>query len=228
MQEEAVVAADVVAHLAGGLEERKRLDVADGAADLGDDDVHVWACHRPHALLDLIGDMRDHLHGVSEIVPAPLLGDHRRVHLAGGHVGLLGEVDVEETLIVPDVEVGLGSVVGDEHLAVLERVHGPGIDVEVGVELLHRDPEATRLEQAPQRRGRQALPERRRDAAGDEQMLGRRRGCQQSHSRGFGAAGANASTGFQSINTSRRPRRPRGPTRRPRVSRATRIGPGGA
>ena len=41
VQEEAVVAADVVAHLAGGLEERQRLDVADGAADLGDDDVDV-------------------------------------------------------------------------------------------------------------------------------------------------------------------------------------------
>ena len=39
VQEEAVVAADVVADLAGRLEERQRLDVADGAADLGDDDV---------------------------------------------------------------------------------------------------------------------------------------------------------------------------------------------
>ena len=39
VQEEHVVAADVVAHLAGGLEERQRLDVADGAADLGDHDV---------------------------------------------------------------------------------------------------------------------------------------------------------------------------------------------
>ena len=36
-----VVAADVVADLAGGLEERQRLDVADRAADLGDDDVDV-------------------------------------------------------------------------------------------------------------------------------------------------------------------------------------------
>jgi hypothetical protein len=33
-----VVAAEIVAHLAGGLQERQRLDVTDGAADLGDDD----------------------------------------------------------------------------------------------------------------------------------------------------------------------------------------------
>ena len=41
VEEEAVVPADVVADLARGLEERQRLDVADGAADLGDHHVHV-------------------------------------------------------------------------------------------------------------------------------------------------------------------------------------------
>ena len=47
VQEEAVVAADVVAHLAGRLEERQRLDVTDGAADLGDDDVDRLAARGP-------------------------------------------------------------------------------------------------------------------------------------------------------------------------------------
>ena len=46
VDEEAVVAADLVAGLASGLEERQRLDVADGAADLGDHDVDVRAAHR--------------------------------------------------------------------------------------------------------------------------------------------------------------------------------------
>ena len=45
VQEEDVVAADLVAHLADGLEERQRLDVADRAADLGDDDVDVGPGH---------------------------------------------------------------------------------------------------------------------------------------------------------------------------------------
>ena len=39
MHVEHVVAADVLAHLADGLEERQRFDVADGAADLDDDHV---------------------------------------------------------------------------------------------------------------------------------------------------------------------------------------------
>ena len=60
---------------------------------------------------------------------------------------------------MPDVEVGLGAVLGDEHLTVLERVHGAGVDVEVGVELLHGDRQAPRGEQLTQTAGGQALPE---------------------------------------------------------------------
>ena len=175
VQEEAVVAADLVPHLAGGLEEGQRLDVADRAADLGDDDVDpvraLAAGHDPR--LDLVGDVRDDLHGVAEVLAAPLLGDHVRVDLAGGHVGPAGEVGVEEALVVTDVEVGLGAVLGDEDLTVLERVHRSGVDVEVGVQLLHRDPEATAGQQGTQRTRCQSLAERGHNAAGDEDELRR-------------------------------------------------------
>ena len=80
---------------------------------------------------------------------------------------------------MPDVEVGLGTVVGDEDLAVLERVHRPGVDVEVGVELLHRDPQPARAQQVSEAGGGQPLAERRGDAAGDEDVLGGRRCGQQ-------------------------------------------------
>ena len=139
VQEEHVLPADVVAHLPGGLQERQRLDVADRAADLVDDDVDVGPAHPDHQVLDLVGDVRDDLHGVAQVVPAPLLGDHRRIDLAGGDVGVRGEVHVEEALVVPDVQIGLRAVLGDEDLAVLERVHGAGIHVQVRVQLLHGD-----------------------------------------------------------------------------------------
>ena len=45
-------------------------------------------------------------------------------------------VDVGEALVVAQVEVGLRAVLGDEHLAVLERAHRARIDVDVRVELL--------------------------------------------------------------------------------------------
>ena len=186
VQEEDVVAAHVVADLACGLEERQRLDVADGAADLGDHHVDVGAGHGPDPLLDLVGDVRDHLDGVAEVVAAALLGDHPGVDLPGRDVGDLAQVGVEEALVVTDVEVGLPTVVGDEHLAVLERVHRSRVDVEVRVQLLHGDPQPTCLEKVPEARGREALAEGGGDASGDEDVLGWLR-CGQGNSRGVGA-----------------------------------------
>ena len=54
-----VVAPDVLAELPDRLEERQDLDVADGAADLGDDDVDVVGGQAQDAVLDLVGDVRD-------------------------------------------------------------------------------------------------------------------------------------------------------------------------
>jgi hypothetical protein len=78
---------------------------------------------------------------------------------------------------VADVEVGLGAVLGDEDLAVLERVHRAGVDVEVGVELLHRHPQAARPEQVAEAGGRQALAERGGDASGHEDVFRVRSGA---------------------------------------------------
>ena len=119
-------------------------------------------------LLDLVGDVRDDLDGAAEVVAAALAPDHRVVDAAGGDVGGARRVRVGEALVVAEVEVGLGAVLGDEDLAVLERAHRPGVDVDVGVELLQLDPVAAGHEQPPDRGRRDALAERRDDAAGDE------------------------------------------------------------
>ena len=153
------------------LEEREDLDVADGAADLGDDDVDVVGGEPADAPLDLVGDVRDHLHGLAEVVAPALGGQHRLVDRAGGGVGVAGQVLVDEALVVPEVEVGLAAVVGDEHLAVLERVHRAGVDVDVRVELLHRDPEAPGLEEPAERGGGEPLAERAGHAARHEDVL---------------------------------------------------------
>ena len=84
-----------------------------------------------------------------------------------------GQVAVEEPLVVADVEVGLGAVLGDEHLTVLERVHGARVDVEVGIELLHRHLQAACGEQLAEAAGGEALAEGGRHATADEEMLGR-------------------------------------------------------
>ena len=130
-----------------------------------------------------------------------------------------------------DVQVGLGAVLGDEHLAVLERVHGAGVDVEIGVQLLHGDAQPAGDQQAAEAGGGEALAERGGDPAGHEQMLGefcagahgppayrryRRRSCR--HPPESDPEASRRSTSRRTRRAGRRPRRPR------RASR--RLGPG--
>ena len=172
MQVEHVLLADLAPELADRLEERQRLDVADRAADLGDDDVGgLRGGAAPDARLDLVRDVRDHLHRRAEVVALALLAEHRLPDRAGAVARVAGEVLVDEALVVAEVEIGLGAVLGDEHLAVLERAHRAGVDVEVGVELLRLDAEPAGLEQPAERGGDDPLAERRHDSAGDEDVL---------------------------------------------------------
>ncbi len=71
----ALFAAQFVAELADGFEERQALDVADRAADLAQ---HEIASSLPSAdeFLDRVGDVRNDLHGAAEIIAAPFFGDH--------------------------------------------------------------------------------------------------------------------------------------------------------
>ena len=169
---EDVLPPDLVAELPDRFQERQDLDVADRAADLGDHDVDVVGGERVDARLDLVGDVRDDLHRLTQVLAAAFLREHRLVDRTRGRVRLARERDVDEALVVAEVQVGLALVVGDEHFPVLERVHGAGVDVDVRVELLHRDPQPATLEQSPERRGREALPQTGRNTTGHEDVLG--------------------------------------------------------
>src|SRR5205085_11390646 len=153
-----VATAGLEAELPDRFQERQRLDVADRPADLDDDHVHSLADFA-NALLDLVGDVRDDLHRLAEVVAAPLFLDDLEVDAAGGEVALARGAHGGEALVVAEVEVRLGTVIGDEDLAVLERRHRPRIDVDVRVELLQRDLEAARLEQSADGGGGDALAE---------------------------------------------------------------------
>ena len=122
--------------------------------------------------LDLVRDVRDHLDRGAEELALPLLAQHRVPDRAGAVARVPRQVLVDEALVVADVEIGLGAVLGDEHLAVLERAHRARVDVQVRVELLRLHPQAARLQQPAERGGDDPLAERRDDAARDEDVLG--------------------------------------------------------
>ncbi len=123
------------------------------------------------ARLDLVRDVRDHLHRRAEEVALALLAQHGLPDGACAVRRVPREVLVDEALVVADVEIGLGAVLGDEDLAVLERAHRARIDVQVGIELLELHLQPARLEQSPERCGDDSLPECGDNSPGDEDVL---------------------------------------------------------
>ena len=144
------------ADLADGFEERQRFDVADGTADLDQADIETFG-RRVDAALDLVGHMRDDLHGAAEVVAAAFAPDHFFVDAPGGDRVLAGQAGADETFVMTEIKVGFGAVVGDVDLAMLERRHGARIHVDVGIELHHGDLEAAGLQDGRERRGGDAL-----------------------------------------------------------------------
>ena len=147
-----VIAADFLLDLADSFQERQAFDVADSTADFGDDDVRiVIVADAVDAVLDFIGDVRDDLDSMAQIVAAPFFLQDRPVDLAGRDVGVLAEVNVDEAFIVTEVEVRFRAIVGDEDFAVLVRAHRARVDIDIGVKLLDRDLVAAVLQQTAQR-----------------------------------------------------------------------------
>jgi hypothetical protein len=126
---------------------------------------------RTGSVFDLVGDVRDHLHRLAEVVAAALLGDDLLVDAAGGQVVVAAELRVRETLVMAEVEVGLGAIVGHEDLAVLERAHRARIDVQVGVKLHQVDLQPAGLQKAADRRRGKSFAERRHDATRHKDVL---------------------------------------------------------
>ena len=69
------------------------------------------------------------------------------------------------------VEIGFGAVVRHKNLAVLERRHGSRIDVQVRIELHQVHAQSARFQQASDRCRREALAQRRHNAARHKDVL---------------------------------------------------------
>ena len=145
---QAVLVGKLPLQLPHGLDERQGLDVSDGTAYLGDDHVVLSAlAQQQHAALDLVGDVGDDLDGLAQVRSLTLLVDDCAVDLTGGDVVRAGCVDIEKSLIMTQVQVGLGPVLGDKALSVLVGIQRAGVHVEIGVELLDSDPQSPGLKQ---------------------------------------------------------------------------------
>jgi len=126
--------------LADGLQERQPLDVAGGAADLGDDDVGLGLLAEDvDAVLDFAGDVGDDLDGLAEVAALALVVEHGLVNLAAGQVVQPRQLAIGEPFVVAQVQIRFGAVVQHVDFAMLVRVHRTWIHVEIRVKLLERD-----------------------------------------------------------------------------------------
>ena len=125
-----VLAAHIAPEFAYRLKKRQRFDVAHRAADFADHHVGIAVGGYPvDALADFAGDVGDHLHGAAVVVAAALLVDHRLVNRAGGHAVEARHGGIGEAFVVAQIQIGLGAVLGDEHLTVLVRAHRARVHV---------------------------------------------------------------------------------------------------
>ena len=136
------------------------LDVTHRAADLHHCHIRI-AGTEYHAALYLVGDMGNDLHGAPQVVTPALLAQNRIVYPAGGEVVAALHGGVREALVVTQVQVGFRPVLGDEHLAVLERAHGARVDIDVGIEFQQGHLDTPGLEHRRQRCRRDTLAQRR-------------------------------------------------------------------
>ena len=163
---------DFVLELTDGFQKRLTFNITNGSAHLDDGDS--GSCIRKIAVkpaFDLIGDVRDNLNGSSAVVAAAFLLKYGPVDLSGGNIGILVQTFIDETLIMSQVQVCLGSVIGNEHLAVLYRIHGSGIDIDVRVKFLHGHFVTAGFEQSSERCGSNSLAESGYNAACDENVF---------------------------------------------------------
>jgi len=101
--------------------------------------------------------VRNHLHGLAEVVAPPLLGDDLFVKAARCPVIVARKLGVRETPVVAEIKVRLRAVVGHENFTMLKRGHRAWIDIQIRVELHQIDLDSTALEQTSDRSRGQSL-----------------------------------------------------------------------
>ena len=127
------------AQLSDGLHKRCTLNITNGAAHLGNHEVKLFALFvlSQHSALNLIRDMRHHLDGLAQIVATTLTVYHRLVDTSRGNRVMACGVNTSETLIMPQVQIGLHTVGRHIALAMLVGVQRARVDVDIGVKLLN-------------------------------------------------------------------------------------------
>ena len=130
---------------------------------------HVIAFGRGfNRLLDFIGNVGNYLHSSTEVITAAFLGDHIGVDTPCSEIIKPAHAGTDKALVVPQIEIGFGTIARYKYFAMLEWAHRAGIDIDVGIELDQSDLEAASLKHSGKRSGGDAFSQRGNHTTGDK------------------------------------------------------------
>ena len=112
--------------LAHGLNEGEAFHIANRAANLRDNDVILAGlAKQEHPALDFIRDMGHNLDGLSKVCALAFMRNDGIVNAPGSDVVGLGGGNAQETLVMTQVKVGFGPVVGYVAFPVFVWIESP-------------------------------------------------------------------------------------------------------
>jgi hypothetical protein len=134
-------------------------EVSNGSSDFSDNYISVIGSNTTDPALDFVGDMRNYLNSLSQVITASLSGQNGLINRSCSCIRTTSEILVNETLVVAKVKVSLATIVCHKHFTVLKRVHRARVNVDVRVKFLHCDAQAAHLQQTTKRRSSETLTE---------------------------------------------------------------------
>ena len=96
-------------------------------------------------MFDLIGNMRDDLYGLAQIIAASLFLNHVLIDASGGDVIRLVRLDVQEPLVMTQIQIRFVPIDGHITLPVLVRIECARIHVDIRIQLLNGYPKTAGL-----------------------------------------------------------------------------------
>ena len=138
--------------LTDGFKERLAFNITYCTADLDDSNLSI-CCSRitVETALDLICNMRDYLNSSSAEISAAFFLKNGPVDLSCCNIGILCQAFIDKSFVMTKVKVSFCTVIRNENLSVLYRVHCTWVDIDVRIEFLHSYSVTTRFQKSSQR-----------------------------------------------------------------------------
>ena len=134
-------------HLSHSFNEWQRLDVSDRSSNLCNHKVkRPTFSQSNYIMLNLIGNMRDYLNGFSKEIPPTLFLNNRMIDTSGSQVVNLVCLNIQESLIMPQIKVSLMPVRGNITLTVFIGIKCTRIHIDIRIQFLIRYPQPACLQ----------------------------------------------------------------------------------